>query len=285
MQGRASLKAELEAKRKRKEEARKKALARLVDVSEQMAKFKSDLEVYADKHREDIARDPVFRKQFVGLARSIGVDPLASSKSIWSTKLGLGRFYFDLSVSAASICIATRPLNGGLLSLRDLTQRLIRARGSSSAASASANITEEDVSLALSKLSVLGGGYSELCIGGTRYVRSVAEALDMDGSAVLTAVEGGGGAGLRSSGGSSSSSSSSAAAAAAASAAGGSRGAAALCSCRHGLTLAAAAAALGWPRDRAARALDGLLRDGLAWLDAQSVPASYFFPSIHEPGS
>jgi hypothetical protein len=87
-----------------------------------MAAFKTALESFALSHRAEIARDPEFRRDFVRIARSIGVDPLASSKSIWASALGVGSFYFELGVRAASVCMATRAANGGLISLAELTK-------------------------------------------------------------------------------------------------------------------------------------------------------------------
>ena len=37
--------------------------------------------------------------------------------------LGVGDFYYELGVQAVEICIATRPLNGGIIALSELHQK------------------------------------------------------------------------------------------------------------------------------------------------------------------
>ena len=56
----------------------------------QMENFRTNLENFASKHRNEIKKDPNFRKQFQEMCSSIGVDPLASSKGFWSELLGVG---------------------------------------------------------------------------------------------------------------------------------------------------------------------------------------------------
>ena len=46
-----------------------------------------------------------------------GVDPLASNKGFWAEILGVGDFYYELGVQIADVCMATRPLNGGLIEI------------------------------------------------------------------------------------------------------------------------------------------------------------------------
>jgi ESCRT-II complex subunit VPS22 len=239
---------------RRAELGERAAAARAADAAASMARFKAGLEAFAAAHRDEIRRDPVFRRDFVALARSIGVDPLASSKTVWSG-FGVGDFYFALAVRAAGVCVAARAANGGLMPLAELTRTLARAGN----AKAGAPATEDDVAAALAKLAVLGDGFAEVRIGGVRYVRSVADALSTDSADVLGA-----------------------AAAAAARARGGAppppaRALAAAPS----VTVASAAAELGWDRRRAAAAIDALLRDGLAWVDAQAAGgAAFYFPAL-----
>jgi len=45
----------------------------------------------------------------------LGVDPLSTSKSFWGAMLGLGEFYYELSVKVAEVCIASRSRNGGII--------------------------------------------------------------------------------------------------------------------------------------------------------------------------
>jgi ESCRT-II complex subunit VPS22 len=40
---------------------------------------------------------------------------------MWSELLGLGDFYYELGVQIVEACLATRPYNGGLIPLDELT--------------------------------------------------------------------------------------------------------------------------------------------------------------------
>lgn len=261
------------AKARTAEIAEELATQRAAHIEEQVRTFKGALEDFAARHRADIARDPEFRAHFLKLAKSIGVDPLASSKSVWASTLGVGSFYFDLAVAAAGVCIASRPIDGGLLSLRELTARLRRARGAAAGA-----ISEDDVSRAISKLAVLGGGFAEVTLAGARYVRSVADELDTDGAAVLSlAAVGDGGAGgavVRDSGDGVGASASGAAAVPTSALSPRGKG---------WVTAADVCKGCGWPSDRAARAIDSLVADGLAWVDAQGDARAlprFYLPSV-----
>lgn len=90
----------------------------------QMAAFRSALEAFALAHRAAIRADPAFRARFHAMCASCGVDPLCSNKGAWNRLLGFGDFYYELAVQAAEACLASRPLNGGLLELRSLHQHV-----------------------------------------------------------------------------------------------------------------------------------------------------------------
>lgn len=49
-------------------------------MKRQMAIFKTSLEEFALKHKQDIRKDPNFRAQFQQMCANIGVDPLSSNK-------------------------------------------------------------------------------------------------------------------------------------------------------------------------------------------------------------
>ena len=53
---------------------------RLSTMEEQLSKFRKTLSDFALRHKDDIKRDPIFRKHFHEMCASIGVDPLASNK-------------------------------------------------------------------------------------------------------------------------------------------------------------------------------------------------------------
>jgi len=90
----------------------------------QINDFKSKLEQFAIQHKSEIQNDPAFRAKFHGMCASIGVDPLTSRKGVWSDLLGVGDFYYELAVRIIEICVATRPMNGGIISLEELVATL-----------------------------------------------------------------------------------------------------------------------------------------------------------------
>ncbi|KAF2348990.1 EAP30 [Trinorchestia longiramus] len=52
----------------------------LEQMVQQMEKFRTNLEDYAAKHKNEIRKNPQFRRQFQEMCASIGVDPLASGR-------------------------------------------------------------------------------------------------------------------------------------------------------------------------------------------------------------
>lgn len=152
------------------------AEARAREASETLQHVRGAILKFSEARRAEIANDPVFRREFVALSATIGVDPLASSQSAWKS-LGLGTWYFELAVRAAGICMRTRERNGGLISLAELTVLLAKVGGNASA---------DDVVTALGKIKVLGDGFDVVHIGGERFVRSVADELSRDGMDVLS---------------------------------------------------------------------------------------------------
>jgi ESCRT-II complex subunit VPS22 len=79
--------------------------------------------------------------------------------------------------------MATRPVNGGIMSLSELCDGLRKVR----ARSGGQTISHEDVKRAIQKLAVLGGGYRVVLLGGQRYVMSVPSELSPDSTMVLQA--------------------------------------------------------------------------------------------------
>ncbi|TXG67612.1 hypothetical protein EZV62_008887 [Acer yangbiense] len=51
-------------------------------MKEQLATFRSQLEDFARKHKNDIRKNPTFRSQFHEMCAKVGVDPLASNKEV-----------------------------------------------------------------------------------------------------------------------------------------------------------------------------------------------------------
>jgi len=116
--------------------------------------------------------------QFNKMCAGIGVDPLASNKGFWAQLLGVGDFYYELAVQIIEICLLTRPLNGGLISLSDLTQRVRQRRKLD-------KISEDDIKTAIGKVHLLGAGFSLLQSGRTTLVVSVPMELSSDHAAIL----------------------------------------------------------------------------------------------------
>ncbi|XP_059483334.1 vacuolar-sorting protein SNF8 isoform X2 [Neocloeon triangulifer] len=161
--------------------------SQLEQLSKQMEVFRAKLEEFAGKHKNEIKKNAEFRRQFQEMCAAIGVDPLASSKGFWSV-LGIGDFYYELSVQIIEVCLATNYKNGGLISMSELVQRLIRSRGRRAQ-----EITVDDVLNAAKKLKILGNGFCILTIAPGQYlVQSVPGELTMDHTTVLQKASGSG---------------------------------------------------------------------------------------------
>eukprot|EP00775_Hariotina_reticulata_P006892 gene6892-7108_t len=154
--------------------------ATLQQMKDQLILFKSKLEEFAMKHKADIRRDPIFRAQFHTMCANIGVDPLASNKGMWNELLGLGDFYYELGVQLLEACMASRPMNGGIVELGQLRAAVTRRRGS-----LSDPVSDDDIIRAIKKLKVLGGGIDVLHVGSQTYIRSVPGEFDTDKNKVL----------------------------------------------------------------------------------------------------
>lgn len=80
-------------------------------MSRQMEVFKENLEEFAAKHKSEIKKNPEFRRKFQEMCAAIGVDPLSSGKGFWSV-LGIGDFYYELSVQVIEACLAANHKTG-----------------------------------------------------------------------------------------------------------------------------------------------------------------------------
>jgi hypothetical protein len=47
----------------------------------------------------------------------------------WAEKLGVGEFYYELSVQIVEVCMALAHRTGGLMTLDDVRARVIKSRG------------------------------------------------------------------------------------------------------------------------------------------------------------
>ncbi|XP_054263337.1 vacuolar-sorting protein SNF8 [Macrosteles quadrilineatus] len=210
----------------------------LEQMSKQLEVFRSNLEEFAAKHKNEIKKNATFRRQFQEMCASIGVDPLASGKGFWSV-LGIGDFYYELGVQIVEVCLATNDKNGGLISLDEVRQRLIKARGKSQHHQ---EITIDDLLCAARKLKIFGNGFTVVPVGKGQYlVQSVPGELSMDHTAVLQQAA----------------------------------------SLGQGyVSVSLLKEKLGWETERGRKALNHMVKEGLAWIDTQGPETSYYFPSL-----
>nr|VDD49862.1 unnamed protein product [Brassica oleracea] len=138
--------------------------------------------------QNDIRKNPAFRARFHEMCAKVGVDPLASNKGFWAELLGIGDFYYELGIYAyiiIEVCMLTRSLNGGLISLQELCSHLRQRRKKDREA-----VTEDDCLRAISKLKVLGSGFEVITIGKKKLVRSVPTELNEDHNQILELAQG-----------------------------------------------------------------------------------------------
>ncbi|KAG1699381.1 Vacuolar-sorting protein SNF8 [Nymphon striatum] len=170
------------AQSKYKDKGNEIAEDQLQQLSKQLEVFREKLEEFAKNHKNEIKRDPQFRRQFQEMCASIGVDPLASGKGFWAEKLGVGDFYYELGVQIIEVCMATNHRNGGLIYMEELRNRLLSSRGGKN----KDDITIDDLHRAIKKLKILGNGFSVINLGNDKYmVQSVPIELSMDFTSVL----------------------------------------------------------------------------------------------------
>ncbi|KAF7987678.1 hypothetical protein HCN44_003541 [Aphidius gifuensis] len=208
-------------------------------MTKQMDIFRTNLEEFSSKHKIDIKKNAQFRRQFTEMCASIGVDPLASGKGFWSV-LGIGEFYYELAVQIVEVCLATNYKNGGLITLDELRDKLVQARGRRKEHQ---DITNEDLLEAAKKLRIFGNGFTIVPIGRGKYlVQSVPGELSMDHTAVLQQASASGNAFT---------------------------------------SVSILENELKWEKDRAQKAMDHMVKMGLAWLDDQADTITlYWFPSM-----
>jgi len=134
----------------------------LKHLQSSIATLRSSLETFARTHRDAIRKDPLFRSQFHSMCRSVGVDPLGShAAGFWTRLLGIGDFYYELSVQVVEEAIRTREENGGIMRVEEMRRRIQEKNKNQ-------QISCDDILQSVSKLSVLGGGFSVLSVGGSR---------------------------------------------------------------------------------------------------------------------
>eukprot|EP00201_Polytomella_parva_P021692 CAMPEP_0175048004 /NCGR_PEP_ID=MMETSP0052_2-20121109/5925_1 /TAXON_ID=51329 ORGANISM="Polytomella parva, Strain SAG 63-3" /NCGR_SAMPLE_ID=MMETSP0052_2 /ASSEMBLY_ACC=CAM_ASM_000194 /LENGTH=214 /DNA_ID=CAMNT_0016311973 /DNA_START=152 /DNA_END=796 /DNA_ORIENTATION=- len=149
-------------------------------MKEQMAVFKRNLEQFALKYKKDIRQDPLFRAQFHQMCMSIGVDPLASNKGVWTSLLGFGDFYYELGVQVVEACLASKQFNGGMMEVSALRRAVNARRGSQVDP-----VSEDDIIRAAQSLRVLGEGFRIVTVGKRQFALCVPGELNTDTSRII----------------------------------------------------------------------------------------------------
>ncbi|XP_023798488.1 vacuolar-sorting protein SNF8 isoform X2 [Poecile atricapillus] len=145
--------------------------------------------------------------------------------------LGVGDFYYELGVQIIEVCLALKHRNGGLITLEELQQQVLKGRGKFAQ-----DVSQDDLLRAIKKLKVLGNGFGIIPVGGTFLVQSVPAELNMDHTVVLQLAE------------------------------------------KKGfVTVSEIRASLKWETERAKQVLEQLLKEGMAWLDAQAPAEPQFW--------
>jgi len=174
-----------------KGKANELAETQLAELSSQLQTFQTNLENFAREHKQEIKKDPKFRKHFQEMCASIGVDPLASGKGFWSNMLEIGDFYYELAVQIVEVCMAHADRTGGMMELGEVRRKLIKSRGR---AAVNQDISTEDILISTKKLRVLGTGFAVIPLGsGRNLVQSVPGELSSDQITVLQQAEESGG--------------------------------------------------------------------------------------------
>lgn len=116
------------------------------------------------------------------MCSSIGVDPLASNKGFWSDLLGVGDFYSELGVQIIQICLQTRSTNGGIISMKELYDRLCSTPGRRNQ-----NISEDDIKRSIEKVAILGNGLKIIEVSGRKMLISIPLELTTSHHDILSA--------------------------------------------------------------------------------------------------
>uniref|UniRef100_A0A7S0ZAI5 Vacuolar-sorting protein SNF8 n=1 Tax=Timspurckia oligopyrenoides TaxID=708627 RepID=A0A7S0ZAI5_9RHOD len=150
----------------------------------QMIEFQKNLEIFAKNHKKEIQTNPEFRTQFHKMCATAGVDPLTSTKGVWSEVLGVGNYYYELAIRTAEICINTRVLNGGMLEVSECKKRLEQKRFTYTE-----HVSEDDIERAVKKLKVLQGGFDIVRLGKKSVIQSIPMELSPDHTTILRLAE------------------------------------------------------------------------------------------------
>ncbi|CAL8082185.1 unnamed protein product [Orchesella dallaii] len=213
-----------------------------------LEELKQKLKWFASKHQVDLQTDAAFRNEFLNMCKSIGVDPLASSKGYWTQYLGVGTYYYTLAVQIVETILSGVDRHGGIMLLKDLWIRLERHRPNFLQDS---HISFEDIFQSLKLMKSLGKGCGYIRTSSQKsqidqgLVYCVPEELKQDQTLLLTNV--------------------------------GQSG-----KCCFKLT--DVADSLGWGGLRTKTAVDQLIRDGIVWVEkrggSEGEYVRYWLPGL-----
>ncbi|CAG2101895.1 unnamed protein product [Medioppia subpectinata] len=213
-------------------------------LSDQMSEFRTKLQEFAQKHKKDIKRDAEFRRQFQTMCATVGVDPLQSSANFWTKLLGVGDFYYELAVQAIEVCMSTSHRNGGLIGINELHSRVLQSRNTANLRQQKPDdeISVDDLIRAIDKLSKLGSGLKLMSCGKTYIVQSIASELSLDQNTVIQTAQSGNGS----------------------------------------VSLPLLIKDLQWTEERAKKAINDMVMEGVVWIDKQSPTGHtlYWFPGL-----
>jgi ESCRT-II complex subunit VPS22 len=117
------------------------------------------------------------------------LDPLTSNKGFWADILGVGDFYFELGIVITQICLQTRSINGGIISLPNLLER-VKTHRNKNKLKKQEEVSIEDLKRAIDKLSVLGSGFKLVeSKGKIPYLLSVPIELNRDHEEIIEVAE------------------------------------------------------------------------------------------------
>ncbi|OUC40689.1 EAP30/Vps36 family protein [Trichinella nativa] len=151
-------------------------LTALMDV------FRDKLELFASKHQHEIRKNPTFRRQFLEMCATVGVDPLASSKGFWSTKLNIGQFYYELAMQMIEVCMATAPyMTVGMTFRIHYYGRIVQT------SNAFQRQNPEDILKAAKSIEILGPGFSVIKMPkeNTYLIKTTPKEISVDHLSVL----------------------------------------------------------------------------------------------------
>eukprot|EP00037_Helgoeca_nana_P008564 m.76281 g.76281 ORF g.76281 m.76281 type:complete len:248 (+) comp19019_c1_seq1:49-792(+) len=179
------------AKQKMREAAAKKGSEieglKISAMGEQLKDFKARLQDFALKHKKEIQKDPIFRRDFQRMCDVVGVDALASQKGFWSQVFGVGDFYYKLGVSIVDVCLSTRARNGGIIPIEDL-MTMLEDRSGYGKHKDLGKLSQDDLERAIKKLKILGKGFEIIVIGDRKLVQSVPTELNQDHAEIMKSV-------------------------------------------------------------------------------------------------